>query len=291
VVDEAAFIPPGLLDDVLWPMLATTDGTLTLISTPNGHNAFWRYFEMGLRSEHGVWSRQSPTLENPRVHPEFLETQRVLVSPRTFEVEYEAVFHDVGGRVFTSASIQDAQDVTVPRGEGPWYAGVDYARYRDFMAVVVIRGHLEDAAIVHVERFQGLRWDESLDRVAEILGEFPGCSVACDATGAGDIATSFQPMTTGKAHALTPVVFNATNKAQMIDRLAALLERRVLKMRPHPVLQEELRNFIATPREFLPPLLRAQGTGHDDLVIALALAVSRLPSPGTGVRTGSVRSF
>ena len=49
IVDEAAFVPGSLVPDTLLPMLATTGGEMTLISTPNGFNGFWRMFEFAKR--------------------------------------------------------------------------------------------------------------------------------------------------------------------------------------------------------------------------------------------------
>src|SRR5688572_18732598 len=97
VVDEAAFVPEELIAEVAMPMLATTGGSLTLISTPRGMNHFWRFFQMGQEPSSNnlsVWSRRAPTSESPYISPGFLEMQRGLISERAFRVEYEAEFLD-----------------------------------------------------------------------------------------------------------------------------------------------------------------------------------------------------
>ena len=68
-------------------MLATTDGFLTMLSTPNGMNGFWRFFEMGRDRQFGIWSRHGPSSENPIVTDDFLAVQRELLPDRIFQIE------------------------------------------------------------------------------------------------------------------------------------------------------------------------------------------------------------
>lgn len=49
IVDEAAYVPESLITEIALPMLATTNGRCTLISTPNGRNHFWRFFRVRAR--------------------------------------------------------------------------------------------------------------------------------------------------------------------------------------------------------------------------------------------------
>lgn len=116
VVDEAAYVPEELITEVAMPMLATTDGHLTMISTPHGLNHFWRFFQMGQRGEHGIWSRRAPSAESPHVRREFLEVQKALISSRAFRVEYEAEFLDSSGQVFRTESVEAC---IVPRLTSP----------------------------------------------------------------------------------------------------------------------------------------------------------------------------
>ncbi|MCH8273325.1 MAG: hypothetical protein IH851_00850 [Armatimonadetes bacterium] len=67
LIDEAAFVPESLITEVAMPMLAASNGRMTLISTPRGRNHFYRFFRMGESKEHGFWSRRSPSIENPLV--------------------------------------------------------------------------------------------------------------------------------------------------------------------------------------------------------------------------------
>ena len=94
VVDEAAFVQESLITDIALPMLATSHGRLTLLSTPMGKNHFWRFYRRGLEGEPDFWSAQAPSSDSPLVSTEFLALQRELLSERAFRVEYEAAFLD-----------------------------------------------------------------------------------------------------------------------------------------------------------------------------------------------------
>ena len=70
VIDEAAYVPEEIITEVAMPMLATTDGRLTLISTPHGKNHFWKFFRFGKRESMGCGAERLP-LQN---HPSFQKT-------------------------------------------------------------------------------------------------------------------------------------------------------------------------------------------------------------------------
>jgi len=277
IVDEAAYVPEDLVTEVAMPMLATTDGSLTLISTPRGLNHFWRFFRMGQEGEHGIWSRQAPSSESPFVSEAFLEIQRELITERAFRTEYLAEFVDLQGKVFRTEAVDAC---LVPRIEpppcGPYVAGVDWARYDDYTAVAVLEGTARSARLAHIERFHGPSWKDQVDRVASILRQFNVRKAVGDATGAGDPLTEeLQRAVAGPK--IEPYPFTAPSKAQLIDRLVWAFENRQIQMTPEPDLLRELQHFEASTTESGHRKLQARSGFHDDLVIALALALQALP--------------
>ncbi len=275
VVDEAAYLPESLVTEVAMPMLATTDGALTLISTPHGKNHFWRFFDMGQRGENGVWSRHAPSSESPFVSASFLEIQKQLLSERAFAIEYEAKFMDSAGQVFKNASVQACLVPLLSETNGPYTIGVDWARYGDYTAVAVLSGHRDESALVELVRFQGTTWIDAVRRVADIVERFPHARVLCDATGLGDPVVELL-RTTLRSQAVEGLVFTNQTKAELIDGLSWIIDRAALKMTPDPQLLRELEHFEATPTDSGRTRLAARGGYHDDLVVALALAARQL---------------
>jgi phage FluMu gp28-like protein len=289
VVDEAAYLSDDLIHDVLWPMMATTDGRMTLISTPNGRNGFWSLFKKGETEGSGVWSRRAPSSENPLVRREFLDVQRELMDEQRYAVEFEAEFLDRSGSVFPSECVERCLVpgfAEAPRG--PFFIGIDFARTVDFTAVVVLSGTQESARLVRVERFQHANWEAQLDRIEGILREFPGASVLVDSTGAGSgPAQRLMERSTGCR--VSEYLFNLQSKTRLIDGLRKLIQRAALKMEPDPVLLRELDAFVESPRPPGPSSFNA-ASGHDDTVIALALAAHHLPkSYGPSILTAGNR--
>lgn len=278
LVDEAAFVPESLVTEVAMPMLATSQGKLTLISTPCGQNHFWRFFQMGQTGENGGWSRRATTAESPFVRAEFLDLQRELISERAYRVEYEASFEDAANRVFPTELV-DAAIVrrVVPPDEGRICIGIDWARYTDYTALAVVQGTKDRACLIHLERWNGLSWTAQIERVAAVLAAYPEARVVADATGTGDFAIE-QLRRAAPFAAVEEFLFTATSKQSLIEGLAWMFERMALTMRSEPELRRELAHFEATPRPHGLPKLAAAGSFHDDLVVALALAVHSLPA-------------
>jgi len=91
VVDEAAFIHSDVIERVILPMLATTNGTLWLLTTPwDKDHITYRAFT--------TWPKECiyhlPSSANPLISREFLEEQRTLLGESRYMQEYEAKFID-----------------------------------------------------------------------------------------------------------------------------------------------------------------------------------------------------
>jgi hypothetical protein len=291
VIDEAAFLPEEVVTEIALPMLAATQGRITLISTPRGRNHFWRFFRMGERGEHGIWSRQAPSCENPMIPESFLAIQRELISGRAYRVEYEAAFEDQEGRVFRQEAIEQAlvADLIEP-AEGHACIGIDWARYGDATALAVVKGSRDAAALIELHQWQGLAWAEQIRRAEDVIRAWPGAKVLCDATGVGDpVLEALRASLPDRR--LDGFTFTAASKSELVDGLAWQIERRALAMAPHPELIRELEHFEASLRPSGSLALEGRGF-HDDLVMALALAVRQLPRTYSGgLLLGAPRQF
>lgn len=292
VIDEAAFLPESIITEIAMPMLATTAGSLALVSTPNGHNHFWRFFSLGERGEHGVWSARAPSSESPYLSPGFLEVQRELISERAFRVEYEAEFLDSAGRVFSTEAIDRClvASFTEP-AEPPFSIGIDWGRYRDYTAIAVLAGSRKACRLVELIRMSDVPWQDQIARVVAIVGRFPGATITCDGTGVGDVATGLLREALPR-HRLESLVFTSRTKASLVDGLAWLFEQGAIAMRPDPELMRELQHFECRIGSSGSPRFEAASGFHDDLVVALALAARGLPTPYTaGIALSGARRF
>lgn len=280
IVDEAAYVPEELIAEVALPMLATTDGRLTLISTPRGLNHFWRFFQMGQEGQCGIWSRRAPTVETPFVPVEFLALQRELISERAFRVEYEAEFLDVAGRVFRTDAIDAC--IAVPHDaalEERFAIGVDWAMYEDYTAYAAVQGTRSHAELLEIDRFHQIGWEAQAARVAGFVNRYPNARVHGDANSIGDPLIE-RVRSQVRNVAIKKFYFTAETKASLIENLAWMIETASLRLPTHPELLRELHHFETFGSARGNVRYGGASGYHDDLVIALALACWGLGSPG-----------
>jgi hypothetical protein len=117
VIDEAARVPDELYFS-LRPMLATSDGRLLALSTPNGQRG-WFYEAW---SSDQPWTRVKLTAaECPRISPAYLAEERQNMTAAFYASEYECEFGDTIDTVFFQHDIAAALDTTLtPLYPGGW---------------------------------------------------------------------------------------------------------------------------------------------------------------------------
>jgi hypothetical protein len=106
LVDEASRVEDELYDAVR-PMLAVSNGSMWLMSTPNGKRGFfWEEWSMG----GDQWKRvEVPATECPRISKEFLERERARAwREEWFRQEYMCEFLDSDDWVFPRDLIEGA---------------------------------------------------------------------------------------------------------------------------------------------------------------------------------------
>lgn len=88
------------------PMLATSDGALWLMSTPNGKRGF---FYDTWENGGPAWMRiRAPATECARIDPHFLQEERRTRDERTFGQEYLCEFGEAERGVFGRDLLQQA---------------------------------------------------------------------------------------------------------------------------------------------------------------------------------------
>jgi hypothetical protein len=104
LVDEASRVSDELYL-ALRPMLAVSNGTLWLMSTPFGRRGFfWNAWNAGKE-----WERvMVPARECPRIPAAFLEEERRTMGDKWFRQEYECEFVDEVSGVFSQETVESA---------------------------------------------------------------------------------------------------------------------------------------------------------------------------------------
>lgn len=105
IVDEAARVPDELYQSIR-PMLAVSQGSIILLSTPFGSRGFfWQEWVEGGPD----WKRVRVTADQcPRISPEWMEKERQRIGDWWYSQEYQCIFVDSLEACFSTADIEAA---------------------------------------------------------------------------------------------------------------------------------------------------------------------------------------
>lgn len=269
VLDEAAFMEPGVWAEVVRPMLLERRGGALFLSTPFGRNWFWGVHQLGRDPQEPEWAAfHFTSADNPLISAAELATIQRTTPERVFREEYLAEFIEDAGQVFRG--IHEA--ATAPRnpahtGDHRYVMGVDWGRDGDYTAIAVLDA--TTAQLVALERFTGVGYALQRGRLAALCDVWQPAVIWAEANSIGSVNIEELQR---EGLPVRPFTTTARSKAPLIEALALAVERRQIALLPDPVLLDELAAYTI---ERLPGggfRYSAPAGGHDDTVIAVALA-------------------
>jgi len=292
IIDEAAFVPERVISEVVLPMLATTQGTAILLSTPFDKNhIFYKAFTSP------KWSKYHfPSSINPHISSEFLEEQKELHGELAFRQEYLAEFVDDEKSYFPMPLIRQCvhtcenkksceycelllkpeEKLLPPR---KLYAGYDPGGRSDPAALVVLE-KLADQTLrvcflkMHLEKKNNEDQDENLytrftAEIKDLHDKMHFQKLMVDSTGLGSPIVEHCKGLKLPAEGLQ---LTLNSKEQILSNLRLLLEKRKIILPDDLTLVSNL-NCIEAARTGAGHFTFSHPRGsHDDLAFALALA-------------------
>lgn len=97
VMDEMAYIKPHVWEEIVYPMLATTQGCALFIGTPNGYDTMYDLYSRG-QSDPDWKSWQFKTIDGGFVPADEIAKAKKTMDPVRFRQEFEASFETTGNR-------------------------------------------------------------------------------------------------------------------------------------------------------------------------------------------------
>ena len=272
VIDEAAYVA-GLEDawiKAIRPTLADFVGDAFFLSTPNGLNYFYALFGKGQDPLEPSWkSWQLPTHLNPYIPPDEIEAMRLGMTEKAYQQEIMAQFIADGTGVFRY--VRDAAHEQLPEEPVPGRAyaiGVDWGRTNDFTVFAVM--DIVNRKLVHIERSNQLEYAIQSLRLVALCERYKPAAIVVEENSIG--APIIEQLRRMKLY-ITPFVTTNATKMRIIDNLALHFERKIIKILPDPTLVNELIAFDQTRLPSGMIRFSAPEGQHDDMVMALALAV------------------
>lgn len=275
VLDEAAFMPDGFWSKIIQPMLLGRQGRALFLSSPNGRNWFWKL----TKTRGKAYSfHHYPTSTNPLISTAELEQIREEVPERIWREEYEAEFLEDSAAVFRniSAAIEDSAPPLLPGGN--YVAGLDWGRMNDETALITIEAG--EGRVIDIDHFTGVSFEIQRGRVQAAFDRWNHRKIVSETNSIG------QPNLEALQSAGLPVsgfTTTARSKPHLIDDLTLALERGHLKIPRHQKLIDQLEAYECQRRADGGYSYSAPPGGHDDLVIALALAWNAAKNTSIGI--------
>lgn len=266
VLDECAFMQEAAWVEALRPALSDKRGGALFISTPKGHNWFWRVYQRGQNDpDWRAW--RFPTGSNPHIAKSEIEAARRDMPERVYLQEYEAQFLDDAGGVFRKVMEAATATEQEPQREHEYIMGVDWAKTTDFTVLTML--DVKERRMVALDRFNQIDWSLQRGRLKALYERYKPVSIIAETNSIGE--PNIEAL---RQEGLPVQGFTTTNasKAQVIEGLSLAFEQGALAILNDPVLIGELQAYEL---ERLPSGLtryNAPEGMHDDCVISLALA-------------------
>lgn len=279
-LDEAAYMDENVINTVIMPLLADTDGELRCISTPLGQRGFfYESFMRGKKDDPSYASFQFNSYKNPHISHEFIDRQKAIVTDVQWRCEWGAEFLDDSVCVFRGDSIiaatADFDEEFKYDEKRNYWMGVDVAKTYDYTAITVIDGtDQKNCKVVYTERFNNRPYSYVVERVLALASCFSVMKIHIDETGVGAGVTEQIMAHTPIAEGFT---FSQASKVALINTLKTGLEQHRLKISSHnEVLLNELRYYQYDVSDLGSIRMSAPSGQHDDMLISLALAYQKL---------------
>jgi hypothetical protein len=268
IVDEAAFTPDSVFEDVIEPFFTTHDTyTFILTSTPAGDAG---YYHEKCRLDDDWHSPRWPTALSPLVDPEWLAERERKTEARTWRQEYLGEFIGSSDRFFRPELIDGVTgDVTFDERDLV-ALGADIARAGDDRTAIV--GVDSGGAAKVLVSDADMTLTEATGELSRLHERHSPGAILVDETGLGAGVVEMLESEVGRS-AVEGVKFTIDRKQSMYNGLKSALESDEVGLVQHPRLSRELKKLTYSLTASGKTKITHPDDGHDDHPDALALAV------------------
>jgi len=184
VMDEMAYIKPHVWEEIVYPMLATTQGSVLFIGTPSGYDVMYDLYSRG-QSEPGWKSWQFKTIDGGFVPAEEIARAKRTMDSTLFRQEFEASFESTGNRAAWNFDRQVHCKQADNLSDYKWW-GCDFNV--DWMSAVLCTQYTDGTIHYYDEiRLKNSNTEEMARKMKSIM---PGVEVYPDPAGSARSTTS-----------------------------------------------------------------------------------------------------
>ena len=277
IVDEAAYVPDSVFEDVIEPFFTTHETyTFILTSTPAGDAG---YFYDKCQLDDDWHSPYWPTAISPLVDPEWLAERERKTEARTWRQEYLGEFIGSSDRFFTPALVDGVTDRDATLGERELVSiGADIARAGDDRTAIIGIDDRGTAGVLTSDADMTLT--DATGQLSRLYDQHNPDSILVDETGLGAGVVEMLENEIGQ-RVVEGVKFTIDRKQSIYNGLKQALEAGEITLTHHPRLARELKKLTYSLTAGGKTKITHPDNGHDDHPDALALAAD-----GYGGRVG-----
>lgn len=265
IVDEFTLMSETVWSEYLEATLLDYNGWAMFIGVPKGNNwaaQLWR----NAAGRRGWRQHRYTTYDNPFMPRERIDDIKLNVTERLFSQEYLAEVLEDGGAVFRNVSACIATPPK-PNEVTSVVIGVDWGKSNDYTVLVAMDE--KTRRVIEIDRFNQISWTLQRGRLEQMAQRYNTRLILAESNSIG--APNIEEL---QKAGLPVQGFQTTSasKGQLVDSLALAFEQQSIGIPNDPVLIGELQAY---EMERLPSgtwRYSAPDGGHDDCVIALALA-------------------
>jgi phage FluMu gp28-like protein len=264
IVDEAAFIDRSIFEDVLEPMLATTDGTMLLASTPFGTSGY--FYDAFHREE---WDTlQVPMEASPLIDEDYVKRQKETKTHITYRQEVLGEFVEAADAFLSRELIKSCTAAgEVQQQSQTTYLGVDLARHGEDATVFLSMD--DEGNVFHTEHTHDKPLTDGIGRVKSLEEKHGYDEILIDETGlgAGVVDTLREDLRN-----IEGVTFTLDTKQSLYNSLKERMEAGELTLPENRQLRQQLADLQYELTSNGKTKIHHPDGGHDDFTDALALA-------------------
>lgn len=269
IMDEAAFIKRTTVESILLPMLSVTGRKCLFVTTPKGKNFIYDYFKKGLdRRNNPAWiSHRYSTTDSPLANEEILKMFKDTLPDKLYQQEILAQFVD------SSSVFNNVQELlNLPELERPvpgveYYAGIDVGIVTDATVIAIVS---ETGDLVKYYRYTNMEAPELMDEIVRVNSIWNFTNITIENNNQGIVL--YQDLRR-RLDNITDFNTNSKTKPEIINRLIHLFNTRAINLVKDDYLRIELEGFIFKQSTTGHIKFFADYGFHDDVVMALAIAV------------------
>ncbi len=263
-----------LREAILEPTIHSSGGWIDYAGTPKGNNDFEYIRLLGQDPTKKEWWSTKRTVEDTGIYtPEEMEQIKANAVNLDFVMqEYYCQVLDGASTVFKGHAKCIDGKLEEPIEGHTYIFGVDLARTFDRTAIVGFDTHSNH--LVYFKTLHNESWEQQKMTIMGILKRYNDAQAVCDATGVGD---SFVEQLSNAGANVYPFKISGNKvKRNLIEKMAMYLENKYITYPDIEDIKNELNNYEYEVTGSNNITYNASSGNHDDIVIAIALAIQLL---------------